>query len=102
MRTARYRASMDARKAPTAQQCGLALAVALETTPGLADLTVDDMLLVKRALAYLRANGFDIAEPKKTMRRLRNKIVDPMDRGGEESENTGAPIRPSGWPEALF
>jgi hypothetical protein len=102
MRTARWRSAMDQRKAPTAETIGMALAVALATTSRLADLTPEDCQLVQRALHFLRANGFDIGEAKRTLRRMRIRLVDPADREGEESESCGPPIRPTGFPEPLF
>jgi hypothetical protein len=95
---------MDRRRAPTAEQFGMAMAVALATTSRLDDLTVADRQLVQRALAFLTANGFDVAEAKATMRRMRLKLVDPADRDGEASESCAPPIRPSVWgeEEALF
>ncbi|MGY0571916.1 hypothetical protein ACTGJ9_013340 [Bradyrhizobium sp. RDM12] len=102
MRTARWRADMDSRKAPTAQQVGLALAVALATTEGISQLSLQDMQLVQRALHHLRCNGFDIAEAKKTMRRLRRRLVDPLDRRSAQMEAGGEPACPNSHGETLF
>lgn len=107
LRTARWRSSMDSRKAPTAQQVGLALAVALATSK-LRDLTTDDRSLVEKALHFLAANGFSVDEARMTMKRLRRKLVDPMDRDeGEATESCAPALRPSSWGpeddvEALF
>jgi hypothetical protein len=99
MRTARWRSDMDARKAPTVAQIGMALAAALATTQNIGQLTVEDMLLVQRALHRLKANGFDVAEARKTMCRLRKKLVDPVDRESEQAGSSAAPIWPSSWEE---
>lgn len=108
MRTARWRSEMDRRRAPTAEQIGMAMVTALATTSrGQVDLTRDDRHLVQAALHHLVANGFDIDEAKRTMRRIRNRLVDPADREGEASESCSAPLLPSSWSadetiEALF
>lgn len=107
LRTARWRSDMDRRKAPTAEQIGMAMCVALATTSRQADLTRDDRQLVQAALHHLKANGFDIAEARKTMLRLRRKLVDPLDREGEASDSCAPPLRHSSWGpdetlEALF
>lgn len=92
LRTARWRSEMDRRKAPTVAEVGSALAVALATTNWSDRLTALDYDLLKRALDDLQARGFSIAEAKKTLRKLRIKMVDPGDRAGEESEGCGPPI----------
>lgn len=90
---------MDRRRAPTAEQVGMAMCVALATSR-LEDLTRDDRLLVMRALHFLQANGFSIDEAKATLRRMRLRLVDPLDRDGEASKSCAPPIRPSSWHEA--
>jgi len=92
LRTARWRSELDRRKAPTLQQIGMSLAVALATTDRLAGLSDQEYGLLKRMVADLHARGFDVREALKTMRRLRNKLVDPADRNGEPTERTGMPI----------
>ncbi|QOZ78858.1 hypothetical protein XH83_27720 [Bradyrhizobium sp. CCBAU 53351] len=92
LRTARWRSEMDRRKAPTTTDVGLALATALATSSWSDMLTPADYDLLRRALADLQARGFSIEETKKTMRRLRIRMVDPGDRQGEESEGCGPPI----------
>lgn len=92
MRTARWRSEMDRRKAPTTTEIGLALATALATTSWSDRLTPADYDLIRRALSDLEARGFSIAEARRTLRRLRIKLVDPADRAGEESETCGPPI----------
>jgi hypothetical protein len=86
LRTAHYRAELDRRKAPTTRDLGMALAVALATTPRLNTLTRSDFDLIRRALLDLQARGFDMAEARKTMRRLRSRLMDPADREGEADE----------------
>lgn len=90
LRTARWRSERDRRKAPTTEQVGMALAVALATTSWSDKLTSADYDLIRRALDDLQARGFSIEEAKKTMRRLRIKMVDPRERAGEEG--CGLPI----------
>ncbi|WP_368507715.1 hypothetical protein [Bradyrhizobium lupini] len=102
MRTARWRSSMDQRTAPTAEQVAMAMVVALTTMPNVGILSEEDVAIVRRAFAYLRANGFDVEEAKSTLRRMRTRLVDPLDRQGEESESCGPPIRPDAWGPALF
>ncbi|EIG62804.1 hypothetical protein [Bradyrhizobium sp. WSM1253] len=102
LRTARWRSSMDQRKAPTAEQVAMAMVVALTTMPNVGLLSEEDVAIVRRAFAYLRANGFDVEEAKSTLRRMRTRLVDPLDRQGEESEFCGPPIRPDAWGPALF
>lgn len=92
LRTARWRSEMDRRKAPTVEQVGLSLAVALATSNWHDRLTPADYDLLRRALQDLQARGFSIEEAKRTLRRLRIKLVDPGDRQGEESEGCGPPI----------
>ncbi|MHC2844913.1 hypothetical protein [Bradyrhizobium diazoefficiens] len=92
LRTARWRSEMDRRRAPTVGEVGMALAVALATTSWSDRLTSLDYDLIRRALADLEARGFSIEEAKRTLRRLRIKLVDPGDRQGEESEGCGPPV----------
>lgn len=92
LRTARWRSNLDRRKAPTVDQIGMALATALATTSWSDKLTSADYDLIRRALMALEARGFSIAEAKRTLRRLRIRMVDPGDRAGEESEGCGPPI----------
>jgi hypothetical protein len=92
LRTARWRSEKDRRRAPTVAEVGSALAVALATTSWSDKLTKLDYDLLTRALMDLEARGFSLDEAKKTMRRLRIRLVDPGDRAGEESEGCGAPI----------
>jgi hypothetical protein len=102
LRTSRWRSDMDRKRAPTASEVGMALAVALATTSNLRSLTGDDRNLVMRALHDLKARGYDIDQAKATMRRLRNKMMDPLDRQGEATESCAAPIGLPGEQEPLF
>ncbi|WP_370191558.1 hypothetical protein [Bradyrhizobium elkanii] len=70
----------------------MSLAVALATSSWSDRLTSLDYDLLRRALDDLQARGFSVEETKKTMRRLRLRLVDPGDRQGEESEGCGPPI----------
>ena len=97
LRTARWRSNLDRRKAPTTTEVGLALATALATTSWQSHLTPADFDLIRRALDDLTARGYDIKEVTKTLRRLRNRMVDPADRAGEESESCGPAIVPTAW-----
>jgi hypothetical protein len=92
LRTARWRSELDRRRAPTVEQVGMALATALATTTWSDTLTSLDYDLLKRALADLQARGFSIDEARRTLRRLRVKLVDPGDRAGEADESCGPPI----------
>jgi hypothetical protein len=82
LRTARWRRENDGKKAPSLDQIGRSLAVALVTSK-LAELTVAEARIVERALNDLKRREFDIDEAKATLRRLRNKLVSPADRPGE-------------------
>lgn len=70
----------------------MALATALATTSWSDMLTPADYDLIRRALADLQARGFSIDEARKTLRRLRVRLVDPGDRAGEADEPCGPPI----------
>ncbi|MBB4377323.1 hypothetical protein [Bradyrhizobium sp. SBR1B] len=70
----------------------MSLAVALATSSWSDRLTSLDYDLIRRALDDLKARGFSIDEARRTLRRLRIKLVDPGDRQGEESEGCGPPI----------
>jgi hypothetical protein len=102
LRTARYRSEMDRMKRPTTHDVGMSLAVALATTNWRSMLTPLDYDLLQRALLDLQARGFSIDGAKKTMRRLRIRLVDPADREGEPDESCGMPIRIAGEPELPF
>lgn len=92
LRTARWRSEMDRRRAPTVSDVGMALATALATSSWSDRWTALDYDLLRRALDDLKARGFSIDEARRTLRRLRIKLVDPGDRQGEESEGCGPPI----------
>jgi hypothetical protein len=95
LRTARWRSKLDRKRAPTVSQVGMALATALATLQWSTPFSKIDCELLERALADLKERGFDIDEVRKTLRRLRIKLVEPEDRQGEESESTGPAIVPS-------
>jgi len=92
LRTARWRSEMDRRRAPTVAEVGMSLAVALATTSWSDKLTALDYDLIRRALDDLQARGYSIEEARKTLRRLRVRMVDPGDRQGEADESCGPPI----------
>ncbi|MGY2938516.1 hypothetical protein ACVWZ6_008118 [Bradyrhizobium sp. GM6.1] len=92
LRTARWRSDMDRRRAPTTTEVGMALATALATTSWHDRLTPADYDLIRRALMDLEARGFSISETRKTLRRLRDRMVDPGDRAGEADDSCGPPI----------
>ena len=99
LRTAHYRNRLDQAKRPSTYQIGMALVMSLATASA-DSMSRSDWNLVGRALADLQRRGFDIAEAKKTLRRLWNQMVDPADREGEAGESTAAPIQPSAWETA--
>lgn len=74
IRVARWRNVQDERRAPTTQQIGAALVVALASTAKLDELTIDDPGLVGRMLTTLRNNGYDIIETKETLKRVRGRL----------------------------
>ncbi len=101
LRTDRWRSDMDRRKAPTAEQIGMAMVVAMATSSNLRGLTRAELDLFERAFHDLKARGFDIKEAVRTMRRLRNRLVDPADRDGEPTESSVA-FAAVGEPELPF
>jgi hypothetical protein len=103
-RTAAWRNNCDRAGRPEARDVGMALVTALVTSPDLLSMTEPEVRFVTAALADLEARGFDRAQTLKVLRRLRNRLVDPDDRAGEESESTGPSITPSSWktPSAVF
>lgn len=96
-RTAAWRAEGDRLRRPEARDIGMALISALVTSPDLLDMTGGELRFVGAALADLEARGFDREQTKRVLRRLRNRMVDPDDRQGEESETTGPAIVPTSW-----
>ena len=97
MRTARWRSSLDKKRAPTVADVGMALAAAIATTNWSDKLTPADFILLSRALHDMDERGFDVKEAAQTLRRLRNRLVDPADRAGEESEIAGVGGFPNAW-----
>lgn len=96
-RTAAWRLQSDRLGRPEARDVGMALLTALVTSPDLLAMTGRELRFVGAALADLEARGFDREQTKAVMRRLRNRLVDPGDRPGEDSESTGPAIVPSSW-----
>jgi len=103
-RTAAWRNACDRAGRPECRDIGMALVSALVTSENLLDMTWSEVRFVTAALADLETRGFDRAQTLKVLRRLRNRLVDPDDRQGEESESTGTAIEPSSWktPSAVF
>jgi hypothetical protein len=103
IRTAHYRNRLDRDRVPSTATIGMALVAALVTSR-MIELTDDDRSLVGRMIVDLKSRGFDVVASKNMLRRLRNRMVDPVDREGEPGESTGAPLRPSSWgpDESLF
>jgi hypothetical protein len=103
IRTAHWRNKMDRKRAPTTQQICMSLLVALVTS-NLNELTERDHGLVGKMLLDLQSRGFSIVEAKATLRRLRNRMVDPDDRAGEPGETTGPALQLSAWgnPASIF
>jgi hypothetical protein len=91
-RTALYRVRLDQRHAPSTAQIAMAMVVAL-VTADLDELTEADRGIVRRALVSLKGHGFCVVEAKNMLRKLRNRILDPGDRAGEQS--TSDPIETS-------
>lgn len=82
LRTAAWRNAMDRRKAPDSREIGMSLVYALITSKR-ADITQGDKSLIARMLVDLDVRGYDVKEAKATLRRMRNRHVDPVDRQGE-------------------
>ncbi len=85
IRTAYYRNRLDERGAASTHEIGMAMVMALVTSDA-ENMTKTDWNLVGRALADLQSRGFDLAEVKSTLRRLRNRMVDPADHDYESTE----------------
>lgn len=100
-RTAAWRQQQDRLRRPEVRDVGMALVTALVTSD-LSRLTVesDETTFISAALADLDARGFDRQQTLLVLRRLRNRLVDPGDRQGEESDSTSAAIMPSSWSAA--
>lgn len=94
-RTAAWRNDLDRLRRPESADIGKALVTALVTSKNLLDMTEPEIRFVTAALAELESRGFDRAQTLRVLRRLRNRMVDPGDRQGEESESTGPAIMPS-------
>ena len=89
LRTAHWRNQQDRRRAPDSREIGMALLSALITSK-LGEMTYTDKDLVARMLMDLHARGYDVKEARATLRRMRNRYVDPVDRQGEA--NGGLPF----------
>jgi hypothetical protein len=93
LRTAAYRNRLDQRCAPSTHEIAMALVVALVTTPSSSSMSRSDWTLVGRALADLQRRGFDLAEVRSTLRKLRDRI-DPAD--SEDNQSTD-PVNLNPW-----
>jgi hypothetical protein len=89
-RTAAWRNNLDRMRRPEIRDAGMALVTALVTSQNLLDMTKPEIRFVTVALADLESRGFDRAQTLKVLRRLRNRLVEPGDRQGEESETAGS------------
>lgn len=89
LRTAAWRNQQDRRKAPDSREIGMSLLHALITSK-LADITRSDRDLIARMLVDLDARGYSVVEAKATLRRMRDRYVDPVDRQGEPTESMPA------------
>lgn len=90
-RTAAWRNDLDRLKRPEARDIGMALLTAWVTFPDLLDVSKLEVRFVTAALDDLAARGFDRAQTLKVLRRLRNRMLNPDDRQGEESRENGVP-----------
>ncbi|MEH2536498.1 MULTISPECIES: hypothetical protein [unclassified Bradyrhizobium] len=88
-RTAAWRNELDRLGRPEARDIGMSLVTALASSPDLLSMTGPEVRFVSAALADLESRGFDRAQVLRVLRRLRNRLLDPADRQGEESESTG-------------
>jgi hypothetical protein len=104
IRTAAWRNGLDRLGRPEVRDVGMALVTALVTSDHLLDMTEPEVRFVSAALADLEVRGFDRAQTLKVLRRLRNRLVDPDDRKGEDSESNGPAIVASSseTPSAIF
>jgi hypothetical protein len=75
LRTAEYRNRLDERCAPSTNQIGMSLIVALVPSD-LSSITTNDRDIIGRALVDLRERGFSIKETKDALRRFRRRVVD--------------------------
>jgi hypothetical protein len=75
IRVAHWRNEQDRKHAPTTQQIGSAMVVALASTANLDELTCDDPGLVGKMLVDLQRRGFDILETRDTLKRLRSRLL---------------------------
>ena len=100
-RTAAWRNKCDRENRPEARDIGMALVTALATSPNLLNMTEPEVGFITAALADLDARGFDRAQTLRVLRRLRNRLLDPGDRQGEDSESTGAANHAYGMGEAF-
>jgi hypothetical protein len=96
-RTAAWRNELDRMGRPECRDIGMSLVAALATSPDLMSMTGVEVRFVSVALADLEARGFDRRQVLLVLRRLRNRLVNPDDRKGEESESSGPATVPSSW-----
>ncbi len=89
LRTAHWRNQQDRRRAPDAREIGMSMLHALITSR-LSEITRSDKDLIARMLVDLDARGYSVVEAKATLRRMRNRYVDPGDRQGEPTESRPA------------
>jgi hypothetical protein len=92
LRTAAWRKSNDERGRPTAEQIGSAMLVAVCQSSDFKKLLDSELSVVTLAVNDLISRGFRRKEIEDVMRRIRWRHVDPLDRQGEATEDTSAPI----------
>lgn len=76
LRVAAWRVEQDRKRAPTVNQIGMRLAVALATMENLDQLNPGDPGIVGRMLLDLQSQGFDVGETLATLKRLRKRLRD--------------------------
>lgn len=90
-RVARHRVMLDRKRAPTVEQMGRALIAALATMDDINTMTAVELPIFNRMLVDLRDRGFHIEEAKRTLRRLRNRMLDASARQGEPDDSGAEP-----------
>jgi hypothetical protein len=81
-RTAAWRVRLDQRRSPSTYQIGMALVVALATAK-FEQMTDSDWSLVTNAMVDLQRRGYDLAEVKESLRRIRHRMRDAVDDVGK-------------------
>ena len=90
-RVARHRVELDRRRAPTVEQMGRAFIAAFATMDNINMMTAVELPAFNRMLVDLERRGFDLSEAKRTLRRLRNRMLDASAREGEPDDSGPQP-----------